>query len=310
MRDMLEDPSAADGLFAAAERVRRQRCGETVYLRGLVEFSSFCVRSCRYCGLRRQNRRARRFRMAPAEICGVADAIAAAGLTTAVLQSGDDPWYSSAMLCGIIGAIKARHPGMAVTLSVGERPLDDYRAFRKAGADRYLLKHETANARLYAALHPGQDLAARLRILEHLSALGYQVGAGCIVGLPGQTCQDLADDVLLLRQLGVAMAGIGPFVPQQDTPLKSMPAGSVDLALRVLALARMELGHAHLPATTALGALDPEGQFKALAVGADVLMINFTPDALKDGYAIYDHKKSLSLEQARSLILRSGRVAA
>lgn len=310
IREILEDPAEPAGLFAEAERVRRAYCGETVYLRGIIEFSSLCVRSCRYCGLRRQNRHARRFRMSAAEICEAADRVAAAGITTAVLQSGDDPWYSRDRLCSIISGIKTKHPGMAVTLSVGERPLDDYKAFREAGADRYLLKHETANEHLYGALHPGQDLATRLRILEHLRALGYQVGAGSIVGLPGQTRQDLADDVLLLRQLGVAMAGIGPFVPQHATPLKDQPAGSVDLTLRVLALARIELKHVHLPATTALGTLDPEGQVKAFAAGADVLMLNFTPDAFKSDYAIYDNKQSLSLEHARSLILQAGRVAA
>jgi biotin synthase len=310
IKDIIEDPASSAGLFAEAERVRQQHCGDTVYLRGIIEFSSHCVRSCCYCGLRRQNRLARRYRMSATEVCAAADRVAEAGITTAVLQSGDDPWYSRDMLCSIIRSIKVRHPGMAVTLSIGERPLDDYAAFREAGADRYLLKHETANKRLYAALHPGQDLDTRVRILEHLRVLGYQVGAGCIVGLPGQTCQDLADDVLLLKQLDVDMAGIGPFVPQHATPLTDQPAGSVELTLRVLALARIELKNVRLPATTALGALDPEGQAKALAAGADVLMLNFTPDALKSDYAIYDNKQSLSLEQARSLILQAGRVAA
>jgi biotin synthase len=241
--------------------------------------------------------------MADKEILDAANTIAASAIGTVVLQSGDDPGFSAQRLCSLVSRIKHRYPGMAVTLSVGERPRADYRAFRQAGADRYLLKHETANHKLYEFLHPGQTLEARIAILQYLRGIGFEIGAGMIVGLPGQTFEDLADDIMLMKSLNVDMAGIGPFIPQQDTPLGDWPAGSLELTLKAIALARIALPKANLPATTAVATLDiHRGLRKALGCGANVIMCNFTPPIFRKHYRIYDNKEKVSLETARKFI--------
>ena len=238
-------------IFKKADSVRKKLCGGEIHIRGIIEFSNYCCRSCLYCGLRRQNKNITRYRMPPDEIIGLSNKIIQCGVKTVILQSGDDFGYNRKALSDIIYKIKGANPEMAITLSLGERPFDDYKAFRDAGADRYLLKHETANPKLYKRLHPGQTLKGRIKILGYLKKLGYQVGAGNIVGLPGQTPGDLADDILLMKDIDVDMAGIGPFIPQKDTPLSGSPHGSLELTLMVLALARIVTGNAHLPATTA-----------------------------------------------------------
>ena len=274
-------------LFKEADNIRRISCGAEVHIRGLIEFSNYCCRSCLYCGLRRENGNILRYRMLPDEIVELAREIVQYGVKTIVLQSGDDFGYSQEILCGIIGKIKEQNPEIAITLSIGERPLDDYRDLKDAGADRYLLKHETANHKLYDRLHPGRTLKGRLEILEYLKKLGYQVGAGNIVGLPGQTLDDLADDILLLKNMDVDMAGIGPFISHPDTPLAKEKGGTLDLTLRVLAIARIVLKNVHLPATTAVGTIDPLGREKALMVGANVVMPIFTPRRYRPLYQIY-----------------------
>lgn len=277
-----------ESLFRAADAVRRRVVGDEVHLRGVIEFSNHCRRHCLYCGIRADNRRLERYRMQPAEIVAAARRGVELGYKTIVLQSGEDPWYTRETLAEIIRSIKEW--GVAVTLCVGERPREDYACWREAGADRYLLKHETANPRLYARLHPGMHLADRLNHLRWLKELGYQVGAGNIVGLPGQTLADLADDLLLLRDLRVEMAGIGPFIPHPDTPLGQYPPGSVSLTLRVLAVARLLLPWCHLPATTALATLNPEARRLTLLRGANVVMPNLTPARYRRNYEIYPNK--------------------
>ncbi|MDD5347938.1 MAG: [FeFe] hydrogenase H-cluster radical SAM maturase HydE, partial [Candidatus Omnitrophica bacterium] len=290
--------------------VRRSSCGNEVLLRGIIEFSNHCVRNCLYCGLRRDNKKLSRFRMAPVEIRMTAERIVRSGITTVILQSGDDPGFKTEALCRLIQELKRRFPGLAITLSVGERPLADYKKFKEAGADRYLLKHEAANPKLYARLHPGQTLTKRMRILRYLKKLGYEVGAGTIVGLPGQTMEDLAKDIIFMKKLGVEMAGIGPFVPQKDTPLAGFPAGSSELTRRVIALTRLALPRVNLPATTALATVDKSrGQIKALQSGANVLMCNFTPAQYCRSYRIYDDKVRVSLQEARRVIRAAGRKA-
>lgn len=295
-------------LFGLADRMRARNCGNTVFLRGLVEFSNYCLRNCRYCGLRRDNRSLSRYRMTAGQIMDTVKKIDRAGVKTVVLQSGDDPGFSCEQLCSIVNAIKKGHPAMAVTLSVGERPLADYAAFREAGADRYLLKHETANSRLYSQMHPGQTLKHRRQILELLKKLKFEVGSGFIIGLPGQTEKDIAADIRFLQELKVEMAGVGPFLPQKDTPLSGCVPGSVALTLRTLALIRLSLPQANLPATTALGSLANDGHQSALTGGANVLMPDFTPDAMGAKYVIYDGKKKLTIRRAKELIRRIGRV--
>lgn len=273
-------------LFHEADKVRKKYCGRSIYIRGLIEFSNHCRRSCLYCGLRKENRNIRRYRMKPEEIIKTAREVGAAGIKTVVLQSGDDYWYTAEMIAGIIAEIKkTRH--MAVTLSLGERPLKDYALWKKAGADRYLLRHETANPELYKKLHPGQDFKNRAAILRELNELGYQTGAGCIVGLPGQTSRDLLKDILFLKELDVYMAGIGPFIPHPDTPLGNCQPGSLKDVLKMVAAVRIVNKDIYLPATTAVGVIDEFGEKEALGAGANVIMIIFTPSEYRQLYEIY-----------------------
>jgi biotin synthase len=303
----LRAPSA-DELFRRADAVRREAVGGGVIVRGIVEFSNHCARNCLYCGLRRDNESLPRYRMSPEEIRQGVQGLFELGIGSVILQSGDDLSYTREAICRLLRDIKNEQPGMAITLSIGERPLDDYRAFREAGADRYLLKHETANPELYAKLHPGQSLDRRLEILHLMRTLGYQVGVGCIVGLPGQTPEDLAADILFLREFQPDMAGIGPFLPQADTPLAGHPVGSEDLTLRMLALARIVTRNTHLPATTALASLDPvQGLLSGLRAGCNVIMISGTPDAHRSNYRIYDRRRRVTLDVAREAILAAGR---
>ncbi|MBN1546844.1 MAG: [FeFe] hydrogenase H-cluster radical SAM maturase HydE [Syntrophaceae bacterium] len=305
----LKDPCRDVEVFKLADKVRRFWCGEEVYLRGIIEFSNHCCRNCVYCGLRRDNTELDRFRMAPEEIVNLAGKIAGLGIGTIVLQSGDDFAYDRLTLCRVIENIKKKNNGLAVTLSVGERPFDDYRAFRDAGADRYLLKHETASPELYARLHPGQSLKIRLDILRLLRNLGYQTGAGNIVGLPGQTVEDLCADVLLLRDLEPDMASVGPFIPQRSTPLARETPGSLEAALRVLALVRIVTRNAHMPANTAVASLDEaSGLERGLQAGANVIMPDFTPEYFRGRYTIYDGKTHITPERARAAIIHEGRL--
>jgi biotin synthase len=216
--------------------------------------------------------------------------------------------YTRETICELLRDIKGAHPVMAVTLSIGERPMDDYRAFRDAGADRYLLKHETASPELYARMHPGQSFEQRMAILRHLRDLGFQVGVGGMVGLPGQTLDDLASDILFLQEFQPDMAGIGPFLPQADTPLHDQSPGAEDLTLRMLALARIVTRNAHLPATTALASLDPvRGLLAGLRAGCNIIMTSNTPSAYCAHYKIYDKRARVSLDVARDAISAAGR---
>lgn len=283
------DAEGAEALFAEADAVRREFCGEDIHLRGIIEFSNHCRRNCLYCGLRAGNAAVRRYRMAEAEIIDAARAGAALGVKTVVLQSGEDMYYDARRMCDIVRGIKAGCD-VAITLSMGERPLSDYQAMREAGADRYLLKHETANREIFTALHPDDDFDERIACLKELKALGYQIGSGIMVGLPGQTIEDFADDILLLSELDVDMAGIGPFIPHPRTPLGNSPPGSAEMTLRVIALTRVVLKDAHIPATTALETVDPGMRRRALQCGANVIMPNITPPKYRADYEIYPGK--------------------
>lgn len=275
-------------LFRAADSVRRQYVGDAVHLRGIIEFSNYCSRNCLYCGLRCANKNLRRYRMDADAIYKAAASAVSIGYRTIVLQSGEDSTYDADAIADICRRLKKL--GVAVTLSLGERPYEEYRLWRKAGADRYLIKHETADPELYKKLHPGKDLASRIDCLRQLSELGYQVGSGCMVGLPGQTIETLADDLLLLKELDVEMAGIGPFIPHPSTPLAEYPPGPVDMTLKMLAVARLLLPLAHLPATTALFTIAGDGRERALCSGANVVMPNVTPSEYKNLYEIYPNK--------------------
>lgn len=283
------DESVIQGLFEEADHTRREFMTDNVHLRALIEFSNHCRRDCLYCGLRRSNRHAIRYRMTTDEILATVFEAADLGLYTVVLQSGEDSGYKVRDLCRVISEIKSRS-GMAVTLSIGERSYDDYRMLREAGADRYLLRFETSAPHLFKVLKPDSVYEDRFRCLRQLSELGYQVGSGNMVGLPGQSAESLADDILLLKTLNLDMVGLGPYIPHPETPLRGSSGGTIDKVLRVTALARIVTQNAHMPATTATGTIDPEGRQKALRCGANVLMPNFTPLKYRRHYLIYPGK--------------------
>jgi len=294
-------------LCMQARAVCRHYYGTEVFIRGLIEFSNYCVRDCHYCGLRRSNRTLHRYRINQEEIVACARAAYTQGLRTIVLQSGDDPAYTGAMLAALVRRIKKQCPGCALTLSIGERPFGDYAALRQAGVDRYLLKHETANPRRYQALHPGQSFLHRIRILYTLRRLGYQVGTGFIIGLPQQTEDDLVEDLLLIQKLRPAMVGIGPFLPAAHTPLAAEKPGTLALVLRMLALIRITIPWVLLPATTALSTrAAADGLEKGLRAGCNVIMCDMTPARYRTLYTIYDHKQRITLTRARAAIHRAG----
>lgn len=279
-------------LCRRADRVRDCHMGPEVYLRGLIEFSNVCRNNCLYCGIRAENAHVKRYRMSPEEIVETAKGGQELGYGTIVLQSGEDPYFTGPMLAEIIRSIKKL--GLAVTLSIGEREPEEYRLWREAGADRYLLRHETADPELYDRLNPGMTLEHRIGILKYLKTLGYQVGAGFMVGLPGQTTASLVADLRLIKDLDVEMVGIGPFIANPETPLAGCSSGTMEKTLTMVALARMMVPQAHIPATTALGSIDPSGREKALQAGANIVMPNLTPVCYREDYQLYPGKICLS----------------
>lgn len=290
----VDDDRQVGRIFAFADAVRRRYMGDGILLRGLVEFSNHCRNTCAYCGLNKNNKSLRRYRLTTDEVLESAALIASHRIKTIVLQSGEDDELDARWLAELITRVKARHD-MAVTLSVGERTTDEYELWRKAGADRYLLKIETTDKNLYDSFHPGMSFANRLRCLDDLRSLGYQVGCGCLVGLKGQTVASLAADILFFGRRQFEMIGIGPFIPHSQTRLGSEPAGNVALTLKVVALTRILVKDAHIPATTALGSIGPQdSRLDALRAGANVLMPNFTPLPYRRLYDIYPGKRCVT----------------
>ena len=284
----------------AAVRVRKEIYGNTVYVRGLIEVSSFCKNDCLYCGIRRSNRKAERYRLTPEEIVACAEEGYALGFRTVVLQGGEDGFFTDALLCGLIDKLKTAHPDCAVTLSLGERSRESYQTLFDAGADRYLLRHETATRAHYEKLHPPElSFENRLRCLSDLREIGYQVGAGFMVGSPFQTKEDLARDLSFLRDFRPDMCGIGPFIPHRDTPFAALSAGTLAETLRLLSIIRLLVPHVLLPATTALGTIDPQGREKGVLAGANVVMPNLSPVAVRKKYALYDNKICTGEESAQ-----------
>lgn len=296
------DPEAAELLRSRAQALCQEVYGRRVFIRGLIEFTNFCKNDCYYCGIRKSNRRAQRYRLSQEDIlscCGMGYGL---GFRTFVLQGGEDPWFTDERLCAIVRAIKARWPDCAVTLSVGERSRESYRLLREAGADRYLLRHETATASHYQKLHPPElSLAHRLACLGDLKDLGYQVGAGFMVGSPWQTREDLVRDLRFLKDFQPHMVGIGPFLSQKDTPFREFPNGSGELTLFLLSVIRLLLPEVLLPATTALGTLLPGGREQGILHGANVVMPNLSPQDAREKYTLYDNKLHSGAEAAESL---------
>ena len=278
-------------LFDAARETARSRFGNRIYPRGLIEFTNYCRCDCYYCGIRRSNRQAERYRLTQEEILACCRAGYALGFRTFVLQGGEDPYFTDERICELVRAVKSSWPDCAVTLSIGEKEHSSYRLYRKAGADRYLLRHETASPAHYRRLHPPEQTPQRRRqCLWSLKELGYQVGAGFMVGSPYQTPENLADDLLFLHELSPQMAGIGPFIPHHQTPFSAFPAGTLRQTLLMVALTRLILPNALLPATTALGTIAPDGRERGVLAGANVVMPNLSPVGVRKQYALYDNK--------------------
>lgn len=278
-------------LFDAARETARSRFGNRIYTRGLIEFTNYCRCDCYYCGIRRSNRQAKRYRLTQEEILACCRAGYALGFRTFVLQGGEDPYFTDERICRIVSAVKSAWPDCAVTLSIGEKEHSSYRLYRKAGADRYLLRHETASPAHYRRLHPPEQTPQRRRqCLWSLKELGYQVGAGFMVGSPYQTPENLADDLLFLHELSPQMVGVGPFIPHHQTPFSAFPAGTLRQTLLMVALTRLILPNALLPATTALGTIAPDGRERGVLAGANVVMPNLSPVGVRKQYALYDNK--------------------
>ena len=299
-------------LREAAQQTAQAVFGNKIYIRGLVEISSICKRDCRYCGLRRSNPNAVRYRLAPEQILSCCEKGYALGFRTFVLQGGEDGFFSDEVVCGIVREIKRRCPDCAVTLSLGERGDESFRRLYAAGADRYLLRHETADLAHYAKLHPdSMSGAERQRQLFVLKQTGFQTGAGFMVGSPYQTAENLADDLLFLKKLQPQMCGIGPFIPHKDTAFRDFSQGSLELTLTLLAVIRLMHPHILLPATTALGTIHPQGRELGIMHGANVVMPNLSPLEHRKDYAIYDNKICTGDEAAeciRCLAMRMKRI--
>ena len=296
------DPEVSAYLQDRARRTALARYGNRVFVRGLIEFTNYCKNDCYYCGIRRSNRNAHRYRLTQEDILACCQLGHRLGFRTFVLQGGEDPWFTDHRLVELVGQIKARHPDCAVTLSVGERSRESYRLLKEAGADRYLLRHETASPDHYARLHPPeQTLASRMDCLRVLKELGYQVGAGFMVGSPYQTLEDLAEDLAFLQEFQPHMVGIGPFLSQHDTPFREFPNGSGELTLFLLSVIRLLLPGVLLPATTALGTLLPNGREEGILHGANVVMPNLSPEDAREKYTLYDNKLHSGAEAAESL---------
>ena len=290
--DILSDSTKNDWLFKEADKIRREFVGDEIYLRALIEFSNICKRQCKYCGLRCYNKKVERYRLTKDEIIFSAKKAVDLGYQTIVLQSGEDDNYYSDKLCDIIRSIKELD--VALTLSIGEKTFDEYKAYREAGADRFLLRIETTDKNLYEQMHPHASFENRIRCLEDLKTLGYEVGTGCLVGLPNQTIESLANDILFFKEINADMIGIGPFIPHSETPLKNEKQGDFWLALKVMALTRIILKNINIPATTAMETIIPNGRLIALQSGANVVMPNVSDINYRKKYEIYPNKAGIN----------------
>jgi len=292
----------AQEVFAEANEIKMQHFGEKVYIRGLVEITNYCRNNCFYCGIRASNQNVKRYRLETAKILECCKSGYELGFRTFVLQGGEDAYYTDEYLGGIIRELKKRYPDAAVTLSLGEKSYESYKRLFEAGADRYLLRHETASEDHYQKLHPQElSFSNRQESLLALKAIGYQTGAGFMVGSPGQRIENLAEDLLFLRELKPQMVGIGPFIPHQDTRFAKMAAGDLHQTLCMLALTRILLPTALLPSTTALGTIAKGGMEQGLLAGGNVIMPNLSPKQFRKDYSLYDGKVHDSSEVAERL---------
>jgi len=285
---LLSNEDVKEELLKAADEIRRNNVGDEVHLRGLIEFTNICKRNCLYCGLRRENKNIDRYRLTEDEIVDFASKAVTYGYKTIVLQGGEDDYYTVERMINIIKRIKKLN--VALTLSLGEKTFDEYKAYKNAGADRYLIRIETTDKKLYEDLDPGMSFENRLRCINDIKKLGFEVGTGIMVGLPGQTLESYADDLLFFKEINADMIGIGPFIPNEDTPLANAKGKDFDMALKVMALTRLLLPDSNIPATTAMESINKNGRIIALQSGANVVMPNVTEGEYRKLYALYPGK--------------------
>lgn len=291
-------------LFSKADSRKREIYQDKIFIRGLIELSNYCKNNCLYCGIRAANKNISRYRLTKEQVLDCAVNGYELGFRTFVLQGGEDTAYSDKDICDMVSSIKELFPDCAVTLSIGEKSYESYKAYREAGADRYLLRHETANKEHYKQLHPeAMSFENRLRCLQDLKSLAYQVGSGFMVGSPYQTPQDLITDLRFLQEIQPDMIGIGPFIPHHQTPFANKKQGELHLTLRMLSILRLMFPKALLPSTTALGSIDPDGRIMGLQCGANVVMPNLSPLDVRELYKIYDNKAYINAEAAEGLSL-------
>ncbi len=304
--NLLKDEQINHELFNAADRVRHKYVGDQVHLRALIEFTNICKRNCLYCGLRKDNLNINRYRLSKEQIIDFAQKAVSYGYKTIVLQGGEDAYFTAEILADIIREIKQND--VAITLSIGELSTEDYKLLKEAGADRFLLRIETTDKSLYEELDPYMSHENRLRCLDDLRKFGYEVGSGCLVGLPNQTLESLAEDILFFQQIDADMIGIGPFIPNEDTPLKDAKGGDFNLALKVMSITRMLLPDINIPATTAMETLDKNGRIIALQSGANVVMPNVTEGEYRQFYALYPGKICVNDTPAHCKSCISGKI--
>jgi len=299
-----ETPETEEYLAQTAAAVRQKHYGKDVYIRGLIEFTNYCKNDCLYCGIRRSNQKAQRYRLSEEDILECCRHGYELGFRTFVLQGGEDPYFTRERMVRIVSSIKQKFPDCALTLSVGEKSREEYEAYFAAGADRYLLRHETACPCHYAKLHPAElTLAERMRCISDLKEIGFQTGIGFMVGSPFQTPQNILQDLRYIQSLRPEMVGIGPFIPHKDTPFRDEPAGTARQTLRLLAIIRLMLPTVLLPATTALGTVSGDGRVRGMQFGANVVMPNLSPLSVRKKYMLYDNKIATGEEAAESVHL-------
>lgn len=299
---LVSSQSSPDYLFEKARETAQKIYSNHVYIRGLIEISNICKNDCYYCGIRNSNRCAERYRLTREQILSCCDIGYSLGFRTFVMQGGEDPYYTDDLLCDIISSIKGLYEDSAVTLSLGERSFESYKRLREAGADRYLLRHETASAEHYGMLHPpGMSYENRMNSLRELKKIGFQTGCGFMVGSPYQTAENIVKDLRFIKEFEPHMVGIGPFIPHHDTPFKSEKHGSPELTLRLLAITRLLIPEVLLPATTALGSVSEKGRERGILAGANVIMPNLSPADVRKKYLLYDNKLFTGDEAAESV---------
>ena len=307
---LCEDSEVTDYLAEKARGVREKIYGKEVYLRGLIEFTNYCKNNCKYCGIRCGNKNAERYRLSKEEILSCCDIGYELGFRTFVLQGGEDPYFNDDRMVDIVSAMRKSHPDCAITLSIGEREKESYQKLFDAGANRYLLRHETADKAHYEYLHPKEmSYDHRMQCLRDLKEIGYQVGCGMMVGSPGQKTEHYIKDLRFMQEFKPEMVGIGPFIPHHDTEYAGEKAGTVEMTLKLLSIIRLILPEVLLPATTALGTIDPTGREKGILAGANVVMPNLSPGNVREKYLLYDNKICTGDEAAECIRCMAQRVS-